>query len=108
MPAQEPVLPATPSRLQIAQRVHQALLREIGHGIEIERLLGDERYGRDVLLVCDACPGNDLQALALLFRSLPMPVLASAQPAQPAQPAQAAPGSEFAPYSANIIVSRPA
>ncbi len=63
----------TPSRLQIAQRLHQALQTEIEHGIEIERLLGEPRYARDVLLVCDALPDGELGALAALFRAASPP-----------------------------------
>ena len=59
------------SRLQIAQQLHAQLLREIEHDIEIERLLSDARYARDVLLVCDACPGTGLGELARSFRALP-------------------------------------
>lgn len=57
-----------PSRIQIAQRIRQDLLREIDHEIEIARLLDDVRYARDVLLVCDALLGCDLPALASMFR----------------------------------------
>ena len=56
------------SRLQLATRIHRLLLREIGHDIEVERLLSDARYARDVLLVCDAVPGGELVPLAALFR----------------------------------------
>ena len=56
------------SRMQLATRIHRLLLREIGHDIEVERLLSDARYARDVLLVCDAVPGGELVPLAALFR----------------------------------------
>lgn len=62
------------SRLQIAQRLFQSLLRELDHSIEVERLLGDPRYARDVLLVCDASVGTVLPALAALFRASAPPV----------------------------------
>ena len=69
-------MPKPLSRLKIAQNLYEALLREIGHAIEIERLLSEPRYARDVLLVCDACPGGDLRALAAQFRAYaPMPVV---------------------------------
>jgi hypothetical protein len=58
------------SRPQIAHRIHDLMLGEIGHGIQIERLLGDPRYARDVLLVCDACLGSELMALAAMFREV--------------------------------------
>jgi hypothetical protein len=62
------------SRLQIAQRLFQLLLLELDHSIELERLLGDPRYARDVLLVCDACTGSELQAQAAMFRASAPPV----------------------------------
>ena len=69
-------MPKPLSRLQIAQSLYSELLREIGHAIKIERLLSEPRYARDVLLVCDACPGSDLPSLAAQFRALvPMPVV---------------------------------
>ena len=74
----------TPNRLQIAQRLYQVLQTEIDHGIEIERLLGEPRYARDVLLVCDALPGSELGALAALFRAASPP-----DPARPSAPGDA-------------------
>ena len=75
------------SRLQLAQRIHQLLLREIDHAIEVERLLADPRYARDVLLVCEAVPGGELQPLASLFRQASRPV--SGQPEEPGHAPQA-------------------
>lgn len=63
----------TLSRLQLAQRIHQLLLREIDHAIEVERLLADPRYARDVLLVCEAVPGGELVPIAALFREASAP-----------------------------------
>jgi hypothetical protein len=62
-------MPTPLSRGQIAQQLEQGLRREIGHPIAIERLLGEPRYARDVLLVCDALPSAELRALAALFRA---------------------------------------
>ena len=62
------------SQLQIAQRLFQSLLRELDHSIEVERLLDDPRYARDVLLVCDASTDSVLPALAALFRTSAPPV----------------------------------
>jgi hypothetical protein len=56
--------------LQIATRIHFALLREIGVGIDIGRLLKQPLYARDVLLVCDACTGHDLPRLATALRGI--------------------------------------
>ena len=60
--------------MQIAQRIHQVLLREIGHAIEVERLLTDAHYARDVLLVCDAMVDSEARPLATQFRQPPMPM----------------------------------
>ena len=64
--------------MQIAQRIHQVLLREIGHAIEVERLLTDAHYARDVLLVCDAMVDSEARPLATQFRQPPMPAVAGA------------------------------
>jgi len=121
-PAWEAVVPAHLSRLQIAQQLHALLQRELGHAIEIERLLGEPRYARDVLLVCDALPNTELRALAALFRGELPPAVASAPTAVPsvAQPATAAasatlgnPGharwpTEWSRDTSGFGVSRPA
>ena len=54
----------TPSRLEIAARIHHLLLRDLGQGIDIDQMLRLERYARDVLLVCDAYKGEELAELA--------------------------------------------
>jgi hypothetical protein len=64
---------STNRRLQLATRIHYALLREIGQGIDVGRLLKHPLYARDVLLVCDACTGHDLPRLATAFRGASMP-----------------------------------
>ena len=62
------MIPSSNRRLQLATRIHYALLRELGQGVEVGRLLKQPLYARDVLLVCDACEGNDLPRLAKAFR----------------------------------------
>jgi len=69
----------TPSRMQLAARMHSLLLRELGHGIDVEQMLNSERYARDVLLVCAAYKGSELAALAQQYRhTLPQPAAAPA------------------------------
>jgi hypothetical protein len=57
-------------RLQLANRMHLQLLRELGQGIDVRRMLGDARYALDVLLVCDALPEHGLRDLAARFREV--------------------------------------
>ena len=71
---------STNRRLQLATRIHYALLREIGQGIDVGRLLKHSLYARDVLLVCDACTGHDLRRLATAFRGASMPDAAAGGP----------------------------
>lgn len=59
----------SPSPLQIATKIHFYLMRELGQGIDVEKMLKQPRYARDVLLVCDACPGTELATLAQQYRS---------------------------------------
>ena len=54
--------------LSLADRIHAMLLREIGQGLDRQRLLREPLYARDVLLVCDALPQSGLPALAQKFR----------------------------------------
>ncbi|MEO7851529.1 MAG: hypothetical protein ABIR94_04625 [Rubrivivax sp.] len=54
-------------RLQIANRIHIAQLREIGQGLDLKQMLDSERYARDVLLVCQAFVSQELQQLGASF-----------------------------------------
>jgi hypothetical protein len=55
-------------RAVIASRIDLGLRRHLGEGVDAQRTLTDERYARDVLLVCDAMKGTDLPLLARQFR----------------------------------------
>ena len=55
-------------RLNLATRIHLGLMRELGQGIDVKQMLGSALYARDVLLVCQAFPGSDLQRLGEQFR----------------------------------------
>ena len=61
--------PSALNRLELASRIHQQMLRELGQGIEVERMLTQDRYARDVLLVCDALRGSELAVMAAEFRA---------------------------------------
>ena len=54
--------------LTLADRIHALLVREIGQGVDRQRLLREPLYARDVLLVCDALRQSGLPALAQKFR----------------------------------------
>lgn len=54
--------------LKIAHRMHLLLRREIGRGLDLQRMLRDALYARDVLLVCDAMPRTELPELAQFYR----------------------------------------
>ena len=55
-------------RTVLANRIDLHLRHQLGQGIDPARALCDERYVRDVLLVCDAMLGTDLPKLARQFR----------------------------------------
>jgi hypothetical protein len=55
--------------LRIAGRLHRLLERELGQGLDAQRMLSEPRYARDVLLVCKALHGTDAPWLAQAFRS---------------------------------------
>jgi hypothetical protein len=54
--------------LKIADRIHVLLVRELGQGLDRQRMLKDALYARDVLLVCDALRQTDAPFLAHHFR----------------------------------------
>ena len=55
--------------LKVADRINNLLWHELQQGIDIERMVEEPLYARDVLLVCDAHAGTDLAALAQHFRA---------------------------------------
>ena len=75
------------TRLHIAHQLQAALQLELEHEIEVERLLGDTLYARDVLLVCDALRSAGLSALAAQFRAGSAGALADDALAKAPQPA---------------------
>ena len=97
----------TPTRLQIATRMHELLLREIGHGIEVERLLTRDRYARDVLLVCDACNDTELPRLAADFRRLTPGAAGGPPPLPTAHPGHSAHPTDWSRDTSGFGVSRP-
>jgi hypothetical protein len=104
----KPLNPDHSGRLHIAQRIHQLLVREIEHAIEVERLLTDARYARDVLLVCDALPGSEGPPLAARFRSLPLPAADVVAPvAVGAAPGHAQQSTDWSRDTSGFGVSRP-
>lgn len=54
--------------LKLADRMHALLERELGQGLDRQRLLADALYARDVLLVCEALVASDGPVLARAFR----------------------------------------
>ena len=65
----------------LAARIHALLESALGAGVESERLVRDERYARDVLLVCDAMAGTEGPDLAREYRL----ATEAAPPAEPPQ-----------------------
>jgi hypothetical protein len=87
--------------MQCATRIHFELLRELGQGLDIERMLQSPRYARDVLLVCDAFAGTEMAQLAAQFRRAapaPYPVSDGGHAQQPI---------EWSRVSTGFGVSRP-
>ncbi len=79
---------------RIADRINAGLKRELGEGIERERMVHEPLYARDVLLVCEALRGSDLARHAGQFRI----ALAAAEPApESGQAAEAPRNSGFSP-----------
>jgi hypothetical protein len=58
---------------KLAVRIDAGLLAVLGEGINAKRMVSQPLYARDVLLVCDALIGTELQALAVQFRQAAAP-----------------------------------
>jgi hypothetical protein len=54
--------------LRIGNRINLVLLRQLGVGVDVKRLIDEPLYARDVYFVCGGLPGTDLVALARDFR----------------------------------------
>jgi hypothetical protein len=55
------------SRLRIATRIHYALMRQLGSGIDVGHMLKREDYAREVLYVCEGSGDPELMSLARKF-----------------------------------------
>ena len=64
-----------PTRHQIAHRIHDLLLHEMGEDVDVNLMLGPPEYARAVLSLCRACGSPALGQLAEQFmrlQALPM------------------------------------
>lgn len=57
----------TASRTDIAQRLHDLLLHEMGENIDVALLLGPPEYARAVLSLCRTCGSAELVRLGEQF-----------------------------------------
>mgnify|MGYP003531301394 CR=1 FL=1 len=55
-------------RLQLANRIHFGLMRELGQGFDLKQMPDRALCARDVLLVCHAYPDTELPQLGEQFR----------------------------------------
>jgi hypothetical protein len=56
------------TRLRIATRIHFALLRNLGEGVDVAAMLKNEEQAREVLWVCEASGDEELVALGRQFQ----------------------------------------
>jgi len=52
------------TQLRLATRIHSALLRYLGTGIDVASMLSRKSYAREVIFVCTGCSDPELNALA--------------------------------------------
>lgn len=67
------------TRLHVVTRIHYALMRQLGQGIDLRAMLDDPAEAREVLWVCDALGDPDLSALAARFRRTEVEACSSGQ-----------------------------
>jgi hypothetical protein len=82
------------ARMHLATRIHYALLRYLGTGIEANRMLADASYAREVLYVCEGSRDETLQDLARQFAAASAPRQAKRQSPSRETPAWPAPGPQ--------------
>jgi hypothetical protein len=56
------------TRLRIATRIHFALLRHLGEGVDVAKMLKHEDQAREVLWVCEASGDAELVALGQQYQ----------------------------------------
>lgn len=107
------------TRLRVATRIHFGMLRYLDSGIDVQRMLLDAGYAREVLFVCRGSGDEELLALAAEFepeaaaapkprpmtakmRVMPSPeeLARARRRAQPPAPARAEPEAEGDPQPA--------
>lgn len=95
-------------RTVIAQRIDLKLRHMLGTGVDARRTLDDERYARDVLLVCDAMVDTDLPLLARQFRAAGKLHAKEQQAARQQAPGQhPGPAQDWAGDTSGFGVTRP-
>jgi hypothetical protein len=69
-----------PVRHQLASRIHDLLMHEMGEDVDIHLMLGPPEYARAVLSLCRACGSAELGRLAeqFLMTQTPLPPLRQA------------------------------
>jgi hypothetical protein len=93
----------TNTQLLLATRIHHALLRHLGSGIDVGAMLAREGYAREVLYVCEGCGDAELKALGEQFRRLRGP----APPPVPPEPPLEAMDSAFDEDDDTPLPARP-
>ena len=79
------------SRLRIATRIHYALLRHLGTGIDVGYMLKREDYAREVLYVCEGTGDPELASLARKFERASLEATLAETAHAPLDGAQAGP-----------------
>ena len=64
------------TRLRIATRIHFALRRHLGEGVDVAMMLKNEDYAREALWVCEALGDADLATLVRQYRGDAVPAAA--------------------------------
>lgn len=67
-------------RHQLASRIHDLLMHEMGEDVDVHLMLGPPEYARAVLSLCRACGSAELGRLAeqFLLTQTPLPLRAAA------------------------------
>ena len=97
----------TNERLLLATRIHFGLMRHLGEGIDVARMLNHESEAREVLWAVEALGDAELQSLGRQFAQAAHVPVAPVQGMQ-ATPGRAAQDDAWAAGTSGFGVSRPA
>jgi hypothetical protein len=96
------------TRLRVAMRIHQALLRHLGETVDVRALVDGTTEGREALWVCESSDDRELVELARQFKLGNLPAAKPAAGAAGTAGGRVRQDNTWAQNTTGFGVSRPA